>query len=190
MKKFFKKNWSNLILLCLIIFLILPGTRELILVGFNRLIAFEPETISEEKREVLKDYDWELVTLSGERMNFSEAKGKVIILNFWATWCPPCIAEMPSLQTLYEEFGEKVEFFFISQEETEVLRQFMINRNYSFPVMKPLSGPPGLLSSDVLPTTYIISSEGEIIVRKEGAADWDDPDFIKFLEDLLRKEKN
>ena len=184
-KSFLKRHGSNILLLLFIGLMIFPQTRMPIQIAVNRIFAFSPSEIDEEKREVLSNYDWKLNTLEGETANFSEAQGKVIVLNFWATWCPPCVAEMPSFQKLYDDYGNEVEFYFVSQEEEEPLNRFLEKRGYDLPVYRSLSYIPEQLVSNSLPTTYVISKSGEIVVKKTGAADWNTEEFRSLLQELL-----
>lgn len=184
---FLKKNWVNLLLILFLALLIIPQTRKPIQVTLNRLIAFSPSTINEEEREHLQSYSWHLISLEGQPANFIESKGKVAIINLWATWCPPCIAEMPSFQSLYNEYGEKVDFYFISSEEQDRLQTFMQKHDYDLPVFQPRSVAPGQMQSNKLPTTYVISKSGEIVVDKSGAANWNDRNFKKLLDELLNE---
>ncbi len=107
-----KKNWSNILFIIFIILLIVPQTRKPLQVGLNRIIAFSPSKISENNRETLEDYNWNLANLEGKAVNFNESIGKVAVVNIWATWCPPCIAEMPSFQKLYDEVWRQSGFLF------------------------------------------------------------------------------
>lgn len=185
MKGFLERQGSNILFIVLIAVFILPQTRKPIQVGLNRLLSFSPSELSEEEREVLSDYNWALQPLEGERLNFQEAREEVVVLNFWATWCPPCIAEMPSFQELYNDYGDKVSFYFVSSEETEVLEGFMEKRGYRVPVYQPLSAVPELLRSNSLPTTYVITKSGEVVVKKTGVADWNSDGFRELLDGLL-----
>src|SRR5690554_6776339 len=101
MMKFLKKNWSNVLFGVLVVLLIIPQTRMPIQVFVQRLIAFSPSEVAVEKRVVLEDYNWDLRKLDGGAANMRESNGKVAIINLWATWCPPYVAEMPSFQKLY-----------------------------------------------------------------------------------------
>lgn len=165
--EFLKKNWSNLLFIVIIILLIVPQTRKPIQIGLNQVIAFSPTKISEENRESLKDYNWNLIDLKGKPVNLRHSIGKVAVVNLWATWCPPCIAEMPSFQKLYRDYGGKVDFFFVSSEDSEKLKLFLEKKNYDLPVFQPLSMAPEQLRSRSLPTTYVISRSGKIVVDKK-----------------------
>lgn len=185
--KFLKSNWSNILLLVFIILLIIPQTRRPLQVGINRIISFSPSEVAEANRNVLDDYNWKLQGLDGGRLNFYETKGEVTIVNFWATWCPPCIAEMPSFQKLYEDYGGTVNFFFVSSEETDKLQKFIETRQYALPVYQPVSMPPEMLQSNSLPTTYVISKKGEIVVAETGAANWNSSNIRDLLDQLLEE---
>ena len=184
-KGFLKRHGSNILLVVFIILMIIPQTRTPIQIAVNRIFAFSPSEISEEKRQVLTDYDWQLIELEGGITNFSEGRDKVVVLNFWATWCPPCVAEMPSFQKLYDDYGDRVEFYFVSQEEQEPLKKFLLKRNYDLPVYRSLTLIPEQLVSNSLPTTFVISRSGEMVVHKTGAADWNTKEFRKLLQELL-----
>lgn len=167
------------------ILLILPVTRKPVQVALNRLIVWSPSVVTPDKRQVLKDYDWELRDLEGRPHNFRISAGNVVLVNFWATWCAPCIAEMPSFQKLYSEFGDKMDFYFVSSEEPEVLRSFLREKAYNLPVFRFLSRNPEQLDFSALPTTFVISRAGVIMVEKTGAANWNDREFKNLLRQLI-----
>ena len=185
--KFLKSNWSNILFLVLIALLIIPQTRKPIQIELNRIFSSSPSEVTGEKRRI-QEYEWQLRNLAGERVNFEEARGEVAVVNFWATWCPPCIAEMPSFQALYEDYGDKVSFYFVSSEEPQKLQQFINKRGYSLPVYLPLSTIPDKLKTNSLPTTYVLGRSGEIVVEKTGSADWDSSTFRKLLDRLLQEQ--
>ncbi|MCC8358860.1 TlpA family protein disulfide reductase [Salinimicrobium sediminilitoris] len=185
--EFLKKNWSNILFIILIVLLIIPQTRKPIQVTLNRIIAFSPSKIAADDRETLEDYNWNLTNLQGEPVNFKKSIGEVAVINLWATWCPPCIAEMPSFQKLYNEYGDKVDFYFVSTEDQEKLQRFLDKKNYRLPVYQPLSMAPQKLQSRSLPTTYVISRDGKIAVNKKGSANWNDAGFKDLLDQLLKE---
>lgn len=185
--RFLKSHWSNILFLLIIILLIIPQTRKPIQVQINRIFSFSPSKVSEGERKITNDYNWKLKEVEGGVTNLQAAQGEVVIINLWATWCPPCIAEMPSFEALYEDYGNKVKFYFISSEEREKLQKFMEKYTYSFSVYQPLSVPPVLFRSNSLPTTYVLSRSGEVVVEKTGAADWNSTSFRSLLDDLLKE---
>ena len=180
-----KKNWQNIIFVLVLILLFIPQTGFPIKVFVNRLISFGPTEVVKEKQFGLSTYNWTLQNLEGEVINFEKSEGKVILLNIWATWCPPCVAEMPSLQRLYDAYGDRVAFYFVSNETPEKLHRFMNKKGYDFPVYIPKGMAPENLSSNSLPTTYVISKQGKILIEKMGAADWETESTKKLLDRLL-----
>lgn len=183
--QFIKKQWSNILFVLLVALLLIPQTRLPIQVFIQRLFSGAPGTISKEKQDTLTDYNWPLQSPNGKTVDFSSSSGKVIVVNSWATWCPPCLAEMPSLQNLYNDYGSTVDFYFVSTENAETLRQFMARKNYSFPVYIETTTPPTVLQSSALPTTFVISKTGKIVMKETGAADWNSNKVRKLLDELL-----
>lgn len=183
--KFLIRHWSNILFFVFIFLLVIPQTRMPIQVFVQRLISFSPSEKSETERETLEDYNWNLQQLNGTEINFSQSQGKVIIVNFWATWCPPCVAEMPSFQKLFDSYGEKVDFYFVTSEKPEKVEKFIMENGYNLPIYIQNYEAPKLLESTVLPTTYLISKAGEIVVDEEGAADWNSVKMKKMLDKLV-----
>ena len=163
----------------------MPQTGVPIKVFLSRTFALSPRLNNSEHTEVLDSYLWQLSTLDGNRTSFTEAEGKVVLVNFWATWCPPCIAEMPSLQSLYDTFGKDVAFYFVSTETEEILQNFKEKTNYSTPIYTMLTMPPKVLQSKSLPTTYLIDKEGKVIIKKTGAAKWNSDKVKTTIRTLL-----
>ena len=132
--------------------------------------------------------DFSLPTLTGETSGPSQLKGKVVFLNFWATWCGPCRAEMPSMETLYARYREKgLEILAVNSGESrqEVLA-FMNEYGFSFPA---LLDEDGKVSSSygiqAIPTSYLIDSEGMIVARLVGSINWDTPEIFAAIESLF-----
>ncbi len=184
--RFLRKNWSNILFFVFLALLVFPQTRMPIQVFVQRIISFSPSEKSVDERETLQDYDWNLLQMDSKDINFSQSKGKVVLVNFWATWCPPCVAEMPSFQKLYDDYGNKMDFYFVTSEKKETVQKFLLKHNYTFPVYFQVFDAPELLRGSVLPTTYVISKEGEIIINEEGAADWNSKKTRQILDSLLK----
>jgi len=130
---------------------------------------------------------WELVSNSGERLSLSQVQDSVIFLNFWATWCPPCIAEMPSIQRLYDEYGNRVAFILVSQESPQTVASFLGKNGYSLPTHSSLNQAPEIFSHRSIPTTFIISRSGEIVMNHKGATKWDGKKIKGILEEEIKK---
>lgn len=182
---YIKKHWSTLLFGLVLVLLLVPSTGLPIKVFINRLVSWSPSVISGNDRKSLDTYHWELESLEGESLNLNQSKGKVVIINVWATWCPPCLAELPSLERLYKRYGDRVDFYFVSQESVEVLSKFLVKKGYQLPVYRSREAMPESIETRSLPTTYIISQEGEIAMAETGAARWGSEKVFKLLDSLL-----
>ncbi len=115
--------------------------------------------------------DFTLTDLDGKTVSVSDYRGKWVIVNFWATWCPPCLEEIPDFVELYEDNRDSLVVLGVNYEEVneEYLREFVDSHMISYPVMRmePLPVTP-LGPVTGLPTTYIISPQGELAARQEG----------------------
>jgi thiol-disulfide isomerase/thioredoxin len=132
--------------------------------------------------------DFSLPLLNGGARSLDELKGKVVFLNFWATWCPPCRAEMPSMETLYRRLGEKgLEFLAVDiQEKQKPVEAFIKERGLTFPVALDESGwISGIYGIRSIPSTFIIDRDGSIIAVAVGGRKWDSPEVIAAFEALL-----
>ena len=131
-----------------------------------------------------------LQTLDGKTVNFESLKGKVVFLNIWATWCAPCVAEMPNIQKLYDKVGsDKIAFVMLSVDEggVEKVKKFIDKKGFTFPVYMPASQIPQEFYSNAIPTTFIISPEGKIVAKQEGMADYNNKEVIDFLQGMVKK---
>ncbi|WP_299700465.1 TlpA disulfide reductase family protein [uncultured Pontibacter sp.] len=127
---------------------------------------------------------FKMVDLEGKTVEFESLKGKVIFLNIWATWCPPCIAEMPNIQKLHDKVGsDKIAFVMLSVDEGGMakVKKFIDKKGYTFPVYMPASQFPQEFYSTAIPTTFIISPEGKIVAKQEGMAEYDTKEVREFL---------
>ncbi len=187
--KISKSKRNNIIFLVVILLLLIPQTRQPIQIFLQKGLAMiSPSVIKEDNRVTLSDYDWQLVDEHGESYNFNDAKGKVVLINFWATWCPPCIAEMPNLEKLYKDYKDEVIFLFVSNETQEVISNFKKKNDYDFVVHASITQNPKLLEATSIPRTFILNQQGHIVIDKTGAADWNSDKVRKLLDDLLKLE--
>ena len=148
---------------------------------------YTPSEIDVEDIHTLDDYQWNLSSLNSGNTNLSGSEGKVTLISFWATWCAPCIAELPYLEKLYDNYKDKVDFYFVSDEESAILQNFLKKKEYDIPVYIPLESSPALLEIRSLPTTFLISKSGEIVIRETGAASWNNERVHLLIDELLNQ---
>ena len=117
-----------------------------------------------------------------------ELRGKVVFINFWATWCPPCIKEMPSIYNLKKTFDGNDEIVFLLVDvdgKMEKSKAFMEKNNFDLPVSIPNGNIPPTLLGNAIPTTVILDKKGDIAWRLEGGYDYDNPEIKKALDELV-----
>jgi thiol-disulfide isomerase/thioredoxin len=134
------------------------------------------------KRE---EYQLVLEDLEGNTINLADYSTQTVFISFWATWCPPCRAEMPSIRKFYNAFGEKVSLFLITTEERGKVEAYLRDSGYNLPVYFQKSSANGILNIKSYPTSFLISKKGEILIHKKGAADWNSKSFRKKLNKVL-----
>jgi peroxiredoxin len=131
--------------------------------------------------------DFVLADIDGNQYRLSDYRGQVVIINFWATWCPPCRAEMPSMQRAWQQL-EKEGILMLGinvGEDEDTIFPFTANYPVEFPLLMdqdsrvinqwPVRG---------LPTTFVVSPEGKITYRAIGGREWDDPDLLAMVRAL------
>jgi thiol-disulfide isomerase/thioredoxin len=158
----------------LIVLVLIPGTRKEILPIILRQTLFihQPSPVHTPVQLTDRAKQWKLKDASGVVHKIEDFKGKPVFINLWATWCPPCIAEMPELQKLYSAYGDKVQFLFISHEKQNVVSTFLTQKGYNLPTFVALDHYPAQLSSQSIPSTFILNKKGELVLAKKGVAKW------------------
>lgn len=134
----------------------------------------------------LGNLDGRFADLDGREYAFADLRGKVVLLNLWATWCPPCRAEMPFLENLWEKFkdDDRVRILCISPEEPADLRSDPLARTLKMPIYTFATPIPPELEAESLPTTYIFDQDGKVVFGHTGMARWDAPEIVAYLEAL------
>ena len=140
----------------------------------------------EQAKKPKADFDMSLINSKGERVEMEEFRGKVIFFNMWATWCPPCVAEMPGINNMYNDVkGEEVAFIMLSLDnEFQKAIDFNKRKGYDFEVYKLAGNLPQMYASQAIPTTYIIDADGNLALTHQGMGDYDTQEFKEFLDGL------
>ena len=125
--------------------------------------------------------DFSLLDMDGAVHRLSEYRGRVVIVNFWATWCPPCREEMPSMQRAWEQLRtEGILMLGINVGENEdTIFQFTADYPVDFPLLLDIdSAVTGEWPVRGLPTTYVVDPDGRLVYQAIGSREWDDPDLL------------
>ena len=131
------------------------------------------------------DWDLRLVDAEGKLHHLSEFKEDAVFINLWATWCPPCIAEMPGIENLYQKTNNEVSFIMLSRDrDFELAKAFVSKKGYTFPIYYALDPLPEILSSNAIPATFVIAPQGRIAYRHQGMANYNHPEIEQFLLEL------
>lgn len=183
------KKWGNIINVLLIVFaglmLFVPSAKALVLTALINIGILSPKQPVEQPLVLSEAITYR--NSKGQNFNLESQKGKVIFINFWATWCPPCIAEMPYIQKLYDQFKTNENVVFITIDADDKLRKaenFLAKRKMDLPVYNITSSIPDYIFDGTLPTTIVIDKQNRIVYRGTGAADYSNKKFVSMMQKL------
>lgn len=142
----------------------------------------------------------ELPRINGDTAVLAEYRGRPVIVNIWATWCAPCVREMPSLQRVYDRYrDEGLEILAVAvddlpgerQEDGRIeglVSQFVDQYGLTFPVVvDPTGGTERRFGTEYLPTTVLIDRNGRIQATEVGGREWDEPPYLNMIETLMEE---
>lgn len=187
MKQKVKKELIEWIILLTIIGIIYLGGWHTEVLGRMQQVVLAtgiitPDFVDEEKEG---SYDFWLEDLEGNTVSFADFKEEVVFINFWATWCPPCVAEMPDIHNLYDNQKGNVRFVMISlDQEEEKAKKFIARKDFKFPVYFLKSRLPDIYNTHAIPTTYVLDKKGFIQVENHGMAKYNTEQFNELLNSL------
>lgn len=130
----------------------------------------------QQEEEKIQMPDFEMTFLDGETLSFEEYRGKKVLLNFWATWCGPCVGEMPAFQKLADEYPDELVILAVNcSEDQGTVQKFIQSKGYTFPVVLDTDSAIQAMFGGItsIPLTVIIDEEGYIVTASAGAADAD-----------------
>lgn len=196
-----KKTWIQYIVLAVVVITLYTTGLHTEVIGFmqrgllatglmtpkienNHLDAIN-NRIKASSTAIPADFNLQLMNEDGKSIPFTDFKGKVVFLNMWATWCPPCIAEMDNINKLHQEIGHEVAFVMVSlDEDFETAKAFNKRKGYNLPLYILHCNLPPMYQSHIVPTTYIISADGKLMMTHKGMANYNTSKFKKFLKGL------
>jgi thiol-disulfide isomerase/thioredoxin len=193
-KAVLKKNLFNILFVTFLLVLVfVPPAKALMLQGLMEIGLLKPSLNTTRNPEPAKDLSGiRFMDREGKVVDLQSLKGKVIFLNFWATWCPPCQAEMPSINKLYNQFKSDPNVVFIlvdADSDLPKAQKFLDKKKYSLPVYEVASNIPEQLFKGSLPTTVVFDKKGRISFNEEGAANYANKKFVAFIEQLRDMEE-
>ncbi|MDK2971682.1 MAG: hypothetical protein PWP23_1437 [Candidatus Sumerlaeota bacterium] len=162
------------------------GIAFIVLVLASRFFVGGPEFVLDEDGPIA-DPAWPMVTLQGDEVTLGDYRGQTVFLNMWASWCPPCMAELPSIARLHEAVaGEEIAVLAMSwDEEREDIEDALASRQATeLPVLLPVKEAPQGMEFTALPTTFIIAPDGRVVLRYVGAHEWDSAESLAFLRQV------
>lgn len=181
---FLRKNILNIIVIAFIAVLFLfPEVKLKLKDLFFPVAAIENAVTLQDS-----DMDIELKGINAPNTNLKNLKGdKLIFLNFWGTWCPPCREEWPTIQKLYDAKKGKIDFVLIAmQDEEEKVVKFMKDNNYSVPVYIAQSPISNTVLPKVFPTTFLLDKNGRILLKEDASKDWNSKSVHQFIDTFTK----
>ncbi len=187
-----RKNWSTVIMIAVLI--LLWGSpdakawvmRQMISTGlFNSKIEEKTKESSS-----LVPPNFSVKDENGEITETSELRGKVVFINFWASWCPPCRAEFPSVQKLYDRYRSNEDMVFLTvnlDDELILGKNYLQKEKLTIPFLVPNSSIPKQLYSGSIPATTVLDKTGKIRMHHSGMADYSKASFYQEIEALLKE---
>lgn len=176
---------SDAVFIVLIALLLIPATRGKVAAFFIKLTSLPPSVLDsgEQYSTSNESSNWIIRDKNGKTAVFSDFYDKPIFVNVWATWCPPCIAELPGIAEIQEEFGNDVHFILVTNEDQNTVNKFIEKNNYQNLNIYFSGRLPHDFETSSIPATFILDKNQKIIVNKKGAARWNSSS----TKDLLTK---
>jgi len=130
---------------------------------------------------------WNLYDMQGNVVQFSELNRKPVFVNVWATWCPPCVAELPGIEEVFEEYNDKVSFILVTNEDKETVKKFLERKQMQNLPVYFAETVPVEFSSNSIPATFVVARDGKIVVNKKGAARWNTGTTRELFDQLIKE---
>lgn len=186
------KSWG--LMLSIFAFLYFTGLITPIIGGIQSLLLAtgikkpKIELVNKENQEF--DYRGRFVDMEGNLVDLEAYRGKTVFINLWATWCPPCRAEMPHISEMYKKVKDtpELEFLMIAlDKDFEKSKKYIDDKGFTFPVVHAAYGLNESLQSEAIPTTLVVNPDGDIIFYQEGMSNFDTEEFRDFLTNPKNK---
>lgn len=183
-----KRGLSVLLISFLIIIVFVPDAKSFLLQQLVSVGLFKAEIKKNGVNNLPETASFSFTNSAGITTTTAGLKGNVVFINFWASWCPPCRAEMPSLELLYKKLqnDNRFVFLFINEDEDKSKAiKYLEKNHFTIPLYSRLGDVPNEIFSGTLPTTVVINKDGKVVLKHEGLAGYNTEAFIRQLKDLL-----
>jgi thiol-disulfide isomerase/thioredoxin len=182
-----KKRWASILFYGIIILLIFsPGAKSWLLQQVVSTGLLKAE-IKNGAKDLQNAATFSFIDGEGKTSTTADLKGKVVFINFWASWCPPCRAEMPSLENLYQKLKDNSNFVFLfineDDDRSKGLKYLEAN-DFTIAFYQASGNVPAEIFSGSLPTTIVLNKKGKVVLKHSGMARYDTQDFMSQLKEL------
>ncbi|PXW09797.1 thiol-disulfide isomerase/thioredoxin [Chryseobacterium sp. CBTAP 102] len=196
LKIWLKKNGFTAILTVLFIVILINKDakawlmRQVASTGFLNSSISEPKETQNNSTKI-SYAGFMLRNEDGKITDISAFQNKVVFINFWASWCPPCRAEFPSVQKMYDHYKNNPDMVFLTvnlDDNTALGKSYLKEKGFTVPFLTPAGNIPDVLYSGSLPTTVVLDRKGEIRLHHKGLADYSKDSFYKQIDELLQQK--
>lgn len=183
-----KNSFTMLMLVFIVVMFVSPDAKSFVLRQLMVTGLFDANIDVKGSDDATRaNVDFDFVDQKGHVQNTSSLRGQVVFINFWASWCPPCRAEFPSIQRLYIKFKDNPDVFFMTiNEDNDPAkgRAYLDKESFSVPMYQAIGNIPNEIYSGVLPTTLVLDKNGRMKFHHTGFANYASDKFVKQLEIL------
>lgn len=182
-----KNGFTILVVIFIGIMFVNPDAKSFVLRQLMATGLFNASIDKKDSDVVSKAVDFNFVDEKGNVQNTSSLRGKIVFINFWASWCPPCRAEFPSIEKLYTQFKDNPDVFFLTiNEDSDPVagKAYLHKEKFSIPMYRSNGRVPSEIYAGTLPTTIVLNKNGEISFHHKGFANCASSKFIKQIEEL------
>lgn len=185
-----KKTLLNIALILFVLSFFVTPLGQYSKIGLMQIFSFSPEVVESSKQKKLSFYNWTLKDANWDFFNFERSRGKIVLIDFWASWRLPSLPELKTIQKLYDDYGDRVDFYIITNEERAPAEAFMEEHEFTFPLTYLFLESESPLPSTEPPRSYLIDQQGHIVIDQAGMANWNTSKVRNLLDTLLANPGN
>ncbi|QCX00695.1 redoxin domain-containing protein [Aggregatimonas sangjinii] len=183
-----KSSFFTLLIIAFVLACFLTPLGDFFKVRLNRIFAASPAIIELENCGKIDSYNWKLKDGKWDFFNFNKSKGNVVFINFWASWHLPSRAQFKEIETLYEQYGDRVDFYLITDEEREPAEEFLNKNKYNLPITYQIIGEPAPLPLLPPPGCYLLDKNGYIRIHQTDISDWTNGKVTDVIDEILAEK--